>query len=57
MNDCIKLKDAIEGIIKTIPLPEYTKDGRRTKEESLKKRQSPKKTIETVAEGKGKKSR
>ena len=54
MNECIMLKDLIKGLIKKVWLSKYTKDRKRSMEESLKKGQTPKKTIEVVVGRKGK---
>lgn len=53
-NNCIQLKDVIERMINKWRLTKCTKDDKRVQEDSLKKKQSPKKLVEDVARGKGK---
>lgn len=50
-NNCVELKDAIEGLIKKGRLAEYIRDNKRGREDSLEKKQSRKKTVEVVVKG------
>lgn len=42
----------IEGLIKKGRIFKYTKDGKRDQEDSTRNKQSPKKTVKVMAEGK-----
>ena len=48
------VEDAVEGLIKKIGLSEYTEDGKKSREDSPRKKQSPKKNFKVMVGGKGK---
>lgn len=52
-NDCIQLKDVIEGMVKKLRLEKYTRDTKRDREDSQKKKKSPK-NYQTCCRGQGK---
>lgn len=51
-NNCIQLKDAIEGLINKRPMFEYSKDGKMDRDIFSKRKQSTKKIVEFMVEGK-----
>lgn len=53
-KDCIMMNDTIKGMIKKGRLAKYTKDEKRSWEDSPKKKQAPEKIVEVMANGKGK---
>lgn len=52
-NECIQLKGVIEGMLKKLRLDEYTRDTKRDREHSLKKKESPE-NYQTCCRGQGK---